>query len=117
MAGPQSWLDRIHEAPLEPELPIIDPHHHLWDYPKVENGRYLLDELLADVRSGHNIVATVFMECASMYRAHGSQAMKPVGETEFVQGIAAMAASGTYGATQIAAGIVGFADLSLGTPV
>jgi L-fuconolactonase len=111
------WLDQVEEAPLEPALPIIDPHHHLWDYPKVANGRYLLDELLADIRSGHNVVATVFMECGSMYRAGGPASLRPVGETEFVQGIAAMSASGTYGATRVAAGIVSFADLSLGAAV
>jgi L-fuconolactonase len=111
------WLDQVEEAPLEPALPIIDPHHHLWDYPKVANGRYLLDELLADIRSGHNVVATVFMECGSMYRAGGPGSLRPVGETEFVQGIAAMSASGTYGATRVAAGIVSFADLSLGAAV
>jgi len=115
MANP--WLDKTREAALEPELPIIDPHHHLWDYPKVANGRYLLDELLADIGSGHNVVATVFMECGSMYRADGPLTMRPVGETEFVQGMAAMSASGTYGTVRVAAGIIGFADLALGAPV
>src|SRR5215471_19328861 len=116
-SAPIPWLEQTVEAALTPEQPIIDPHHHLWDYPKVTNGRYLLDELLSDLRSGHNIVATVFMECSSMYRARGPQALRPVGETEFVQGIAAMTASGTYGEAQVAAGIVGFADLSLGAAV
>jgi predicted TIM-barrel fold metal-dependent hydrolase len=111
------WLDKVQEAALEPELPIIDPHHHLWDYPKVANGRYLLDDLLADMDCGHNIVATVFMECGSMYRASGSLPLRPVGETEFVQGVAAMSASGTYGSTRVAAGIIGFADLTLGASV
>ncbi len=112
-----SWLDQVKETILEPQLPIIDPHHHLWDYPKTAHGRYLLDELLADTGSGHNIVATVFIECASMYRATGPESLRPVGETEFVQGIAAMSASGAYGATRVAAGIVGFADLTLGASV
>src|SRR5882724_9650045 len=111
------WLDKIKEAALEPELAIVDPHHHLWDYPKVTGGRYLLDELLGDVNGGHNIVATVFMECGSMYRAAGAEALRPIGETEFVQGVAAMSASGTYGTTRVAAGIVGFADLALGASV
>lgn len=111
------WLDKVQETALDPELPIIDPHHHLWDYPKVTGGRYLLNELLADTASGHNIVATVFMECGSMFRSDGTEALRPVGETEFVQGVAAMSASGTYGATRVAAGIVGFADLSLGATV
>src|SRR5215831_8109499 len=117
MPVPNPWLDKVQEAAIDPTLPIIDPHHHLWDYPKVPGGRYLLDELLADMSSGHNIVATVFMECGSMFRATGPDAFKPVGETEFVQGVAAMSASGIYGASRIAAGIIGFADLSLGAGV
>ena len=102
------------EEVLEPELPIVDPHHHLWDHPK---NRYLLDELLADTGSGHHVTATVFVECMSMYRADGPDDMKPVGETEFVNGVAAMSASGRYGATRVAAAIVGFADLTLGERV
>lgn len=108
------WLAQVHEAPLEPERPICDPHHHLWDYP---HNRYLLDELLADLGSGHNVVSTVFMECASMYRAGGPPALGPVGETEFVNGVAAMSASGQYGAARVCASIVGFADLTLGPAV
>jgi L-fuconolactonase len=78
----------------------------------------LLDEFLADVKaSGHNIVATVFMQCQAMYRAEGDAALRPVGETEFVNGIAAAAASGTYGPTRVCAGIVGHADLRLGAEV
>lgn len=117
MATPNPWLDKVQESALEPSLPIIDPHHHLWDYPKVTGGRYLLDELLADMASGHNIVATVFMECGSMFRASGPESLKPVGETEFVQGVAAMSASGTYGASRVCAGIVGFANLAMGAGV
>jgi predicted TIM-barrel fold metal-dependent hydrolase len=109
------WLARHPSEPiLDPDIPIIDPHHHLWDRP---NHRYLLDEFLADVRTGHNVVATVFEECHSMYRASGTDEMRPVGETEFVTGIAAMSASGLYGPTRVAAGIVGFADLTLGNRV
>jgi predicted TIM-barrel fold metal-dependent hydrolase len=102
------------EEILEPERPICDPHHHLWDHP---GRRYLLDELLADTGSGHNVVATVFVECMSMYRASGPQETRPVGETEFVNGIAAMSASGGFGSTRIASGIVSFADLALGERV
>lgn len=105
------WLDQTREATLEPELAICDPHHHLWDY---SGSRYLLDELLQDTGSGHNIVSTVFVECMSMYRAAAPEAMAPVGETEFVQGIAAQSASGQYGPTQVCAGIVSYADLRLG---
>ncbi len=110
-----AWLARAApEAILEPELPIIDTHHHLWE----RNGhRYLLHEFLDDVGTGHNLVASVFMECHAMYRAGGPEAMRPVGETEFVAGIAAMSESGGYGPTRVAAGIVGFADLTLGDGV
>jgi predicted TIM-barrel fold metal-dependent hydrolase len=107
----QDWLDRRQEPILEPDLPIVDPHHHLWDRP---DWRYLLDDLLRDVDSGHNIVATVFVQARAMYRASGPEEMRPVGETEFVNGIAAMSASGTYGKTRACAGIVGHADLTLG---
>lgn len=110
----QGWLDRRHEEILEPDLPIVDPHHHLWDRP---GWRYLLDELLADLTSGHRIVATVFLQCRAMHRADGPEPLRPVGETEFVNGIAAMGTSGGYGPTRVCAGIVGYADLTLGAPV
>ncbi len=120
--GPRSdteltaWLSkRPTEAALEPDLPIIDPHHHFWDTPP--RGRYLLPELLADIAGGHNIVATVFLECRSMYRKDGPAEMAPVGEVEFVNGIAAMSASGGYGPCRVAEGIVGHADLTLGARV
>ncbi len=103
------------EEIIEPELPICDPHHHLWDYPG--SSRYLLDELLADMNAGHNIESTVFVECGSFYRADGPEALRPVGETEFVNGQAAMSASGVYGPARACAGIVGFADLTLGAEV
>jgi len=108
------WLAQTVEEIIEPDLPICDPHHHLWDFPTY---RYLLDQLLADTGSGHNVVSTVFVECSAFYREHGPDALAPVGETEFVNGQAAMAASGIYGDTQACAGIVGYADLSLGAAV
>jgi len=111
----QDWLDRRREEILDPQLPIVDPHHHLWD--RDETGRYLLPELLADLNSGHNITQTVFLQCGSMHRADGPPELRPVGEVEFVNGVAAMSASGGYGSTRICAGIVGFADLALGAPV
>jgi predicted TIM-barrel fold metal-dependent hydrolase len=114
-APDEAWLAKQpHEPILDPDLPIIDTHHHLWDRP---DQRYLLDGLLADLRTGHNVVATVFVECHAMYRADGPEEMRPVGETEFVAGVAAMSASGAYGPTRVAAGIVGFADLTLGDRV
>jgi len=109
-----TWLAQVNEPVLEPELPICDPHHHLWDFP---NSRYLLDELLLDTGSGHNVVSTVFVECGSMYRADGPAPLKCVGETEFVNGVAAMSASGGYGAIRACKGIVSLADLNLGAKV
>src|SRR4029077_9584508 len=97
------WLRRAPEATLEPALPIVDPHHHLWERP---GWVYMLDELLADTNSGHNIDATVFIQCRSMHRAGGPEDMRPIGETEFVNGVAAMSASGGFGDTKICAGIV-----------
>lgn len=108
------WLAQVSEPIIEPDRPICDPHHHLWDQPK---SRYLLDELLQDTQSGHNVVSTVFVECGSMYRDGGPEAMRPVGETEFVNGVAAMSASGGYGLIRVCAGIISFADLNLGHEV
>src|SRR5712691_9836237 len=108
----KAWLAGLAgEEAFEPELPIIDPHHHFWDTP--QRGRYLL----ADIGGGHNIVSTVFLECRSMYRKHGPPEMSPVGEVEFVNGIAAMSASGGYGPCRVGEAIVGHADLTLGAPV
>lgn len=120
------------ETILDPDLPIVDPHHHLWDrrnyatpqapeHPFMtaiaDARRYLLDELLADTGSGHNVVATVFVECGAMYKTDGPAEMRVVGETEFVNGVAAMSASGLYGETRACAGIVSRADLLLGDGV
>jgi len=105
------WLALRQEEILEPELPIIDAHHHLWDKP---GNQYLFQDLLADTGSGHNIQATVFMECGSMYRQSGDPMLRPVGETEFAAGVAAMSASGQYGSSRICAAIVGYADLQYG---
>src|SRR4029453_4506332 len=108
-----AWLAKQAKEPiLEPPLPIVDPHHHLWDH---GNQRYLLDELLADTGSGHNITATAYIDCRSMYRADGPPEMKPIGETEFANGIAAMSASGIYSSTRACAGIISYVDMTLGT--
>ncbi len=108
------WLARRQEAVLQPGLPIVDAHHHLWDRP---GWRYLAPELLEDVGAGHNVVATIFMQAQAMYRADGPAALRPVGETEFANGVAAMGASGRYGPTRLCAAIVGHADLTLGERV
>src|SRR5690348_5196524 len=99
----RDWLERRKEPILEPELPIIDPHHHLWQRAE---WRYMLEDLLADTGSGHNIVATVYMEARSMYRDKGPEELRPVGETEFANGVAAMCSSGVFGKTRACAGIV-----------
>jgi predicted TIM-barrel fold metal-dependent hydrolase len=111
----KEWLDRRREDPLDPALPIVDPHHHLIDRP--ESGTYLMSDLLEDIGSGHSIVATVYLEWLSMYRAGGPEEMRPVGEIEFANGVAAMSASGGYGKPRLCAGIVGYADLMLGARV
>lgn len=108
------WLALLREEALEPDLPIIDPHHHLWHR---DGARYLIDDLAADLDSGHRIVATVFVECRAMWRAFGPEALRPIGETEFVAGQGAMADSGVYGPTRSCAAIVGHIDLRLGDEV
>jgi predicted TIM-barrel fold metal-dependent hydrolase len=111
----QPWLELVQEAAIEPDLPICDPHHHLWGgWRGGVQPLYMLDEILADVGGGHNIVSTVFIECGQMFKADGPEAYRPIGETEFVNGIAAMSASGQYGKTRVAAGIVGTVDLRIG---
>lgn len=123
----EQWLlEETPEAVLEPELPIIDPHHHLWDirnatmepHAGFQQKVYLCEEITNDIRAaGHNIVQTVFAQCGAFYRADGPEEMKCVGETEFVHGIAAMSRSGIYGSTRLATGIFGSADLRLGKDV
>src|ERR1700732_5048717 len=107
----EDWLALRKEKILDPARPIVDPHHHLWDR---GGQRYMIEEMAADIASGHNIVATVYVEARSMYRAGGPEALRPVGEVEFANGAAAMSASGGYGSASICAGIVGHANLLLG---
>ncbi len=117
--GGNDWLALTQEETLEPELPICDPHHHFWDFrtQRIPYHRYLLHELAADINSGHNVRSTVFVEARSMYRADGPEEMRPVGEVEFVQGLAAASATGLYGPGRAAAAIVGHANLNLGDGV
>ncbi|MDE2434979.1 MAG: amidohydrolase family protein [Sphingomonadales bacterium] len=119
------------EAILEPDLAIIDPHHHLWDLRPVLPAfpeplhpflaaialtpYYTFDELHADASGGHNVVATVFMECGAFYRAGASEELKVVGEVEYVNGVAAQSASGLYGQIRLCDAIIGHADLQLGS--
>ncbi len=108
------------EAPLDPDRRIIDPHLHLWEIFPDSGGvaqpqRFFVPEAAAMIAaSGHNVTHTVFLECGAMHRANGPAEMRPVGETEFVRGQAAMSASGKYGPARIAHRIVGTADLMLG---
>src|SRR5262245_34314561 len=109
------------EPALDPSLPIVDAHHHLYDrlaerFASLSGGRrrYLIDEFLQDTSGGHNIVATVFVDADAMYRADGPAEYRVVGETEFANGQAAMSASGLYGPSRIAAGIVSTTDCRLG---
>ncbi len=103
-----AWLAKRREEIVEPGLKIVDPHHHVWDMP---GNRYMFDELLADFRDGHDIVASAHVQCHSMYRAAGPEPMKVVGETEFVAGIAAQSASGRYGPTGVCAAIIGTVEI------
>jgi len=107
----EGWLRSGQEPVIEAELPIIDPHHHLWDRPE---SSYLFPHLRADTDDGHRIISTVFVQCRSMYRAHGPEILRPLGEIEFANGIAAQAASGLYGPCLACAGIVGMVDMTQG---
>ena len=117
--GGNDWLALTTEPTVEPELPICDPHHHFWDFRsgRIPYQRYLLHELADDINSGHNVRSTVFIEARAMYRADGPEEMRPIGEVEFVQGLAAASASGLYGPGRAAAAIVGHANLNLGAKV
>ncbi len=110
----EAWLAQHREEIIEPELPIVDPHHHLWSR---AGSVYLFPELIADLSSGHNIRATVFEECGSMYRADGPEELRSLGETEFVTDVAAMSASGGFGPARACAAMVGNVNLTLGSRV
>ena len=118
--GDSTWLQLTPESALEPDLPICDPHHHIWAqrHEPAAYQRYLLPELAADIcDSGHNIRSTVYIEVKAFYRDSGPEAMRPLGEVEHVNQVADEAATGQYGPTKIAASIVGHADLKLGDAV
>ncbi len=112
MTDRAAWLAANPEPPIEPDLEICDAHHHLWDR---DGSRYLVDEFLDDT-NGHRVTKSVYVECLSRYRADGPETLRPVGETEFVHKITA-GEPAQPGATRVAAGIVGFADLALGSAV
>ena len=107
----EDWLALHQEPIIDPHRPIVDAHHHLWER---AGRRYLIKDIAADLATGHNVIATVYVEAHSMYRGSGPQEYRPVGEVEFANGVAAMSASGGYGSAAICAGIVGHVDLMLG---
>jgi predicted TIM-barrel fold metal-dependent hydrolase len=102
------------EPILDPELPIVDTHHHLFVRPAL---RYLLDEYLADAAAGHRVIGTVYVETQAMARCDGPEAMRPLGEIEFALGAGAMCRSGSYGPTRVAEGIIGYADMRAGDAI
>ena len=117
--GSNDWLALTQEPTQAPTIPICDPHNHFWDRrpASIPYQRYLLHELNDDIYSGHNVISTVFLEARSMYSEDATDELRSVGEVEFVQGLAAASASGVYGPSRAAAGIMGHADLKLGADV
>ena len=114
----QEWLNQVTEEPIDPGRRICDPHHHLFIRRPNTEVNYFQSKFASEIAtSGHNVVSTVYIECRAMYRNDGPNELKPVGEVEFANGQAAMAASGLYGNTKICAGIIGYADLRLGASV
>lgn len=112
--GPRKRTEGENEPILDPGLAIIDTHHHFYDQP---SARYMFDDLRHDLGLGHNVVATVYVETQAMARPSGPEVLRPLGEIEFANGVAAMSATGKYGPCRVGAGIVGFADLSWGDRV
>ena len=108
-----AWLAQHVEEILEPEIPIIDPHHHIWNQP---GNVYSVDDLSADVSSGHNVLATVFVQAHHGYRTTGPEELRCVGETERIEEVA-NAAQSNASKLKLCAGIVSFADLTLGSRV
>jgi predicted TIM-barrel fold metal-dependent hydrolase len=107
-------FDGRNEVVLDPGLPIIDAHHHLYDRPGL---RYMFEDYLADATAGHNVIASVYVETNAMARPEGPEVLRPLGEIEFANGVGAMSASGRYGSCRVAAAIVGYADLTQGDDV
>jgi len=103
------WLDQVREDIIDPDLPIVDPHHHLWH--ERPSGRYVMEDLLADLASGHNVVATVFIQAGWKHRTEGPEEYRPVGETEVVNAVGVLSATGAYGKPRLCDGIVAYADL------
>ena len=109
----ENWLVLTKEEAIDPELPICDPHHHFWKHP---DGDYLLKELFQDFSGGHHIVQTVCVECESI-NSENVQGMKAVNETRFVADLTSPDKTKPFGETKVAAGIIGYADLTKGSRV
>jgi predicted TIM-barrel fold metal-dependent hydrolase len=107
----EEWLSRVQEEVIAPGLPVVDPHHHIW-WNDRQLAIYQLQDFVADVMSGHNVIGSVFLQTRAMYRATGPEPMRVVGEVEFVRGLRAMSASGDFGPLGLFAGIVGACDLT-----
>ena len=110
-----SWLNKLKEKPILPNLNIIDPHHHLWD---VGFGRYYVEELLEDINtSGHNIKATVYIMSSSnteIYLKNGPEEFKPLSEIEFATNEGKRADLIKNNKVKVNASIVGSLDLTYG---
>lgn len=102
------------EPILDPDLPILDSHIHLFDLP---NNRYMLEDYLADAQGGHNVIASIYCESQAFVSKDGLEWMRPLGEVEFANGVAAMTATGQYGKCRVAAGIIGHANLTFGSRI
>lgn len=114
-----AWLAQHSEPVIEPLLPIIDAHHHLWEFP---DKRYRSADFLEDIGTGHNVRATVFVECKTHYKSSGAEALRPVGEVEFALNEAKEVDALRLDAVQstlpdVCAAIVAYADLQLGAEV
>lgn len=108
------WLCKVTEEIIDPDQPIVDPHHHLW---VARPDPYLVPDLIEDISSGHKVLATVFIQCGSEYRRTGPEEMRPVGETEFVAKLVREYEKRPFGAVDVCAGIVGHADCRLGEAI
>ena len=119
MSDLSDWLSLVDEEIVEPERPIIDPHHHLWRNHRSLNRSidYDLNDLWADTESGHNIIATVFVECGADYRSSGPESLRPVGETDYVKSAADLSILGASEGRPPIKGIVSHIDLRLGAAV
>jgi len=107
-------LEGRDEPILDADLPIVDSHIHLFDLP---NNRYMLDDYLADAQGGHNVVASIYCETQTFARKDGPEWLRPLGEVEFANGVAAMTATGRYGKCAVGAGIIGHANLTFGSGI